>query len=93
MKRAKQRYEHGTRNSRPPQPYHVLKSSSNSHDTSPPAQQRYHMQFRLLHAAAPEELVRLGQEAALALVALMEAPHVAENHHLERQWDTVGHMT
>jgi hypothetical protein len=26
-------------------------------------------------------------------VALMEAPHVAENHHLERQWDTVGHMT
>jgi len=51
------------------------------------------MQFRLLHAAAPEELVRLGQEAALALVALMEAPHVAENHHLERQWDTVGHMT
>lgn len=63
-----------------------------SHDTSP-ARQRYHMQFRLLHAAAPEELVRLGQEAALALVALMEAPHVAENHHLERQWDTVGHMT
>ena len=41
------------------------------------------MQFRLLNAAAPEELVCLGQEAALALVALMEAPHVAENHHLE----------